>query len=129
MSGNHSNKQEFDSVSTNPLTPALATEATLDQIARGLSGASSDGTVALAIADTWYAVPSVIPASDYYLVISKENAAGTIRWSFNNGGVPSTTNGNKMENDDIIIYLNGGEVVYFGSSTAGDDVNWSCKIV
>jgi len=95
----------------------------------GLSGASTNGTSALTGANTWVQVPTAAPASDYVLVVSKENADGTIRWSFENGGTPSATNGNKMSADDIIFNLNGGEVVYFGSSTDGDDVNWTTKEV
>lgn len=113
-------------------TETMATEAKQDNIIQGvraISGASSDGTVALAVADTWYAVPNSAPASDYMVVISKENAAGTVRWSFDNGGAPGATNGNKLTSDDLILHLAANEVVYFGSSNAGDDVNWTANIV
>ena len=95
----------------------------------GLAGASTNGTSALTGANTWVQVPTAAPASDYVLVVSKENAAGVIRWSFENGGTPSATNGNKMTNSDIIFTLKSSEVVYFGSSTNGDDVNWATKII
>jgi len=95
----------------------------------GMSGASTNGTSALTGANTWVQVPTTAPASDYVLVVTKENEAGTIRWSFENGGTPGATNGNQMWNDDIIFNLAASEVVYFGSSTDGDDVNWSAKVL
>jgi len=94
-----------------------------------LSGASTNGTVALAVADTWYQVPTTAPTSDYVLVVSKENEAGTIRWSTTNSGTPSATNGNKFLTGSLKIKLAANEVIYFGSSTAGDDVNWITKII
>ncbi len=95
----------------------------------GLSGASTDGTRALAVANTWYQVPNTIPTEDYVLVVSKENKAGIIRWSFDSSGAPSTTNGLRLVSNAIIINLAGGEAVYFGSDVAGDDVNWTTKII
>jgi len=95
----------------------------------GLSGASTNGTSALTGANTWVQVPTSAPVSDYVLVVTKENEDGVIRWSFENGGTPSSTNGNRMWNDNIIFTLKGGEVVYFASSTDGDDVNWATKII
>jgi hypothetical protein len=94
-----------------------------------LSGASAAGTLALAAGDTWYTVPSSVPASDYVLVVSKENSAGTIRWAFANTSSPSATYGNKLMIDDIIAELAAGQVIYIASSTAGDDVNWTTKII
>ncbi len=94
-----------------------------------LSGVGASGTRALAIADTWYALPSSIPVSDYAMVVSKENAAGIIRFSFNNASNPSVTFGNRMTSDDIIFELAAGEVVYFASTNAGDDLNWTTKII
>lgn len=105
----------------------LETQA-VNQI-RTMSGASANGVRALASADTWYAVPSTVPASPYVLVVSKENEAGIIRYGLDNTGTPSTTNGNKMTSDDIVFSLAENEVVYFGSSTGGDDVNWTTKII
>ncbi|MEA2035892.1 MAG: hypothetical protein U9O94_00180 [Nanoarchaeota archaeon] len=95
----------------------------------GLSGASTDGSVSLASADTWYQMPSTAPTSGYVLVISKETVAGTSRWSFSGDGVPASGNGNKFSSDDIIFTLGANEVVYVGSSTAGDVVNWTSKVI
>ena len=95
----------------------------------GLGGAATDGSVALTPNDTWVQVPDTVPVTDYLLVVTKENEAGTIRWSFTNGGVPGVANGNKMWNDDMIMELRGGEVIYMGSSTDGDDVNYTTKIL
>jgi hypothetical protein len=94
-----------------------------------LGGTGTDGTVALAVADTWYQVPAAgsVPAASYVLIVTKENEAGVIRWSFSNGGTPSATNGNTLVGDSLIVSLKSGQVVYFGSSTAGDDVNWTAK--
>lgn len=94
-----------------------------------LSGAGTTGTRALAVADTWYSVPSTVPASDYVLVVSKENADGTMRWSFLDTSLPSTTFGNKFTSDDIVFELAANQVVYFSSTQAGDDVNWTTKII
>lgn len=94
-----------------------------------LSGAGTSGTLALAIADTWYAVPSTVPVSDYLLSVTKENAAGQLRWSFSNAAAPSATNGNKFNSEDIIAELAAGEVIYVASDNAGDDVNWTTKII
>lgn len=94
----------------------------------GISGASTDGSVTLTPVNTWVQVPDVVPTSDYWLVISKETETGTIRWSFSNDGVPSTTNGNKMSSDDIIVEMAGDEVLYLGSTVDTDVVNWTAKI-
>jgi len=94
-----------------------------------LGGASTDGTSALTGADTWVQVPTAAPASDYIMIVSKENFAGTIRYSFTNGGTPSTTNGNKMWGTEMVFRMAASEVMYFGSSTDGDDVNWVTKII
>jgi len=95
----------------------------------GLGGASTNGTIQLTAVNTWVQVPTVVPVNAYVLVVTKENEAGTIRWSFENGGVPSATNGNTMFNDDIIFNLAASEVVFFGSTDAGDDVNFATKII
>lgn len=94
-----------------------------------LSGAGAAGTVALVDANTWYAVPSSVPASNYVLVVSKENASGDLRWSFANASNPSTTYGNKFNADDVVFELAANEFVYFSSTGAGDDVNWATKII
>ena len=113
----------------------LATEEKQDALIaqtlgdKPLSGASANGTVALTSANTWYAVPSgTPPATPYVLVTSLENAAGTVRFGFANTSTPSVTNGN-LADGTITLRLAGGQVVYFGSSTAGDDVNFSTKII
>ncbi len=93
-----------------------------------LSGASTNGTVALAVADTWYQVPSTVPTSDYLLVVTIENGVGDIRWSTENGGTPGVTNGN-LAPGELNIKLAANEVLYYGSSTAGDDVNLLTKIL
>lgn len=110
----------------------FATEAKQDtqiQYLEGLDGTGSDGQVVLTNANTWYQVPAAgtVPAFDYTLVVSKETAVGTIRFSFDNGGTPSTTNGNKFSNNDFVVQLAANEVVYFGSSSALDSVNWTAK--
>lgn len=110
----------------------LANETKQDVViaqTRSLSGAGVAGTLALTSGNTWYAVPTTVPTSDYVLVISKENAAGTVRWSFANVSAPSATYGNQLATNDVILELAGGEVVYVGSSTAGDDVNWTTKVI
>jgi|10_taG_2_1085330.scaffolds.fasta_scaffold68200_2 hypothetical protein len=94
-----------------------------------LSGASTDGSVTLTGADTWVPVPSTAPTSSYVLVVTKESETGTIRWSFDNGGVPSATNGNKLVEDGREFVLAGSQVVYFGSTDATDVVNWSAKVI
>jgi len=94
-----------------------------------LSGAGVAGTLALVSADTWYAVPSTVPTSDFILVVSKENSAGTIRWAFANSSSPSVTYGNRLGGNDLIIELAANQVVYVASSTAGDDVSWTTKVI
>lgn len=93
-----------------------------------LSGSSSNGTRELTSANTWYAVPSTVPTSAYNLIVTLENAAGDIRWGYDNTGTPSATNGNRAL-DSIERNLAGGQVIYFASSVAGDDVNWTTKII
>lgn len=96
---------------------------------RPLSGAGAAGTRALTLADTWYAVPSTVPSEDYVLVVTKENAAGQLRFSFENGTAPSATFGNKFNNEDLIVELAANEVLYISSTVAGDDINWTTKII
>lgn len=95
----------------------------------GLGGASTDGTTQLTPANTWVQVPTTAPTTPYVLAVSKENEVGVIRWSFDNGGVPSTTNGNLFSTNDLIVNLQGSGVIYFGSTDAGDDVNWTTKVI
>lgn len=110
--------------------PATSTnQATQITYLEGLDGTASDGQVVLTSANTWYQVPAAgtVPAYDYTLVVSKETAVGTIRFSFDNGGTPSTTNGNQFSNNDFVVQLAANEVMYFGSSSALDSVNWTAK--
>lgn len=93
-----------------------------------LSGSSTNGTRDLTSANTWYAVPSTVPTTPYILVVTQENASGTVRWGFDNTGTPSTTNGNQAPNE-LRVRLAANQVVYYASSTAGDDVNWTCKVI
>lgn len=89
-------------------------------------GTSVNGTRDLTSANTWYSVPSTVPTVDYILVVSIENGTGTIRWGFDNTGTPSATNGN-IADGTIQIKMPANGVLYFASSTAGDDVNWLTK--
>lgn len=93
-----------------------------------LSGTSVNGTRDLTSANTWYSVPSTVPTSPYILVASIENAVGTIRFGFDGTGTPSATNGNQAPSQ-LTVRLTAGQVVYYASSTAGDDVNWTTKII
>lgn len=93
-----------------------------------LSGVSVNGTRDLTSANTWYAVPSTVPSAPYVLIITIENNAGTVRWGFDNTGTPSATNGN-LAPGELILRLAGGQVVYYSSSTAGDDINWTTKVI
>lgn len=95
-----------------------------------LSGASANGTRDLTVANTWYSVPSTPPTDPYCLVVTVESATGTIRFGFDNTGTPGATNGQKMyQGEDIIVNLAASQVLYFASSTAGDDINWTTKII
>lgn len=87
-------------------------------------GSTSDGAIDLTSANTWYAVPNSAPTVDYTLIVSLENAVGTVRFSFDNGGTPSTTNGN-LAPSHLAVNLGANKKMYFGSSTAGDDVNYT----
>jgi len=112
----------------------FATETTLQTVSAKLSqlaGTGACGTVALAATNTWYQVPAAgsVPAQSYVLVVSKENADGTIRFGFGNSSIPSATYGNRFVSKDIVFELGGNTVVYFGSTNAGDDVNWTTKII
>ena len=110
--------------------PSLVTQTDqIESLLSGLDGTASDGQVVLTNANTWYQVPAAgtVPAYDYTLIVSKETAVGTIRFSFDNGGTPSTTNGNQFSNNDFVVQLAANEVMYFGSSSAADSVNWTAK--
>lgn len=101
----------------------------VDAMAKGfyLTGqTSANGTRELTSANTWYAVPSTVPTAPYELVVTQENASGTIRWGFSNSGTPSATNGNQAPSE-LRVRLAGSQVVYFASSTASDDVNWTTR--
>lgn len=91
-------------------------------------GDASNGTVDLTSADTWYAVPSTVPTSDYVLIAVIESASGTVRMGFSNSGTPSATNG--VQAPSIFeMRLAANQSVYYASSTAGDDVNWTTKVI
>lgn len=102
----------------------------VDAIAKAqiLSGTGANGTRDLTSANTWYAVPSTVPSQPYTLVVTIENAVGTIRWGFDNTGTPSATNGNQAPSQ-LMLKLAANQVVYYASSSAGDDVNWTTKII
>lgn len=93
-----------------------------------LSGTSVNGTRTLTSANTWYSVPSTVPTSPYILVVSIENAVGTIRFGFDGTGTPSATNGNQAPSQ-LTVRLAAGQVVYYASSSANDVVNWTTKII
>ena len=95
----------------------------------GLSGSSTNGSVTLTLADTWYQVPDTVPTKDYVLLISAhESFAGTMRMAFDNSSAPSATNGIIVGADvPIAVDLAGGQVIYIASDTAGDIVNYSTK--
>lgn len=125
-----STKVNIESTSEVPVNPAtLENQNSQIALLEGLDGTASDGQVVFTNANTWYQVPAAgtVPAYDYTLVVSKETAAGTIRFSFDNGGTPSTTNGNIFSNNDFVVQLAASEVMYFGSSSAADSVNWTAK--
>lgn len=112
------------------VNPATATnQDTIIQYLEGLDGAPTNGQVVLTNANTWYQVPQSgsVPTVDYTLIISKETAVGTVRFGFSNNSTPSTTNGNQFSNNDFVVQLAANEVMYFGSSSAADSVNWTAK--
>lgn len=92
------------------------------------SGAGANGTRDLTSANTWYAVPSTVPASPYVLVVAVETTVGTIRWGYDNTGTPSATNGLQAPSM-LTLRLAANQSIYFASSTAGDDVNWTTKVI
>lgn len=93
-----------------------------------ISGASTNGSRTLTSANTWYSVPSTVPTSPYILVATVENSVGTVRFGFDNTGTPSSTNGNQAPSQ-LTVRLAANQVIYYASSTAGDDVNWTTKII
>jgi len=128
---------------TNPLevtlvngeVPAINLGATdnavLDDIAAkvnsNLDGASTHGTRDLTSANTWYAVPSTVPTAAYILIAQPRTGnAGTVRWSFLNSGTPGAGTGLEIQGN-LILRLAANESVFFASTTAGDDVDWTCK--
>jgi len=110
-------------------TTANDTLALIEGNTQALEGAGVAGQRVLTLADTWYSVPSTVPTSPYLLIISKETAVGTFRKSFASVSVPSTTYGNKMTETDLVIELGANAVIYIGSSSALDSVNWTTKII
>lgn len=91
-----------------------------------LSGSSSNGSVTLSSANTWYAVPGTVPTTAYILVATLETSIGTVRWGFSNSGTPSATNGN-IAPSQLTVRLAANQSVYFASDTANDVVNWTIK--
>ena len=111
------------------LNPGLNTSSSaIDVITNPLGGVSTNGQKILTVANTWYAVPSTVPTSPYVLVVVIETGVGTIRWGFDNSGTPSSTNGVKAP-DNLIINLEANQTVYFSSSSAGDIINWTTKVI
>lgn len=88
------------------------------------SGSATDGQVDLTLADTWYPVPASAPIKEYTIICSLETSAGTVRFSFDNNGSPSTTNGNKAPTN-LAVKMGANKTLYFGSTAAGDDVNYT----
>ena len=128
-------------VATNVLTLTFNTSSMADtdkvqifyddpaiSFATPLSGASTTGQTVLTLANTWYAVPVTAPTSAYVLVATPETSVGIIRWSFDNTGTPSATNGNCAAGH-LTMKLAAGQVVYFGSSSGADSVNFTTKII
>jgi len=98
----------------------------VEVIGRLYSGSSTAGQVILTAANSWYAVPTVVPTGYYQMVVGQETATGTIRWSYSNVGTPGTTNG-LMAASTMCIKLSGDQPIYFGSSVASDSVNYTIK--
>ncbi len=119
MAGNQTQKEEFGEGAVDLIVDSVEV----------MSGAGAAGTKTLTLADTWYEVPSTVPTSAYVLVFSKESAVGTLRWAFDNSSTPSATYGNRFKYDSVIAELAAGEVIYVASSSAGDVVNWTTKII
>jgi len=115
---------EIRNIRVDPVTNRLLVSTDADE---GLNGTGQDGSVTLTSANTWLQIPNTIPTNKYVLCVTKESETGTIRWSFDNDGVPSSTNGNKMLSDEITFVLGASEVIYFGSDDATDIVNWTTK--
>lgn len=87
-------------------------------------GAVNSGTRDLTLANTWYAVPSTIPTKNYTLIVSIENAVGTIRFSYSNASPPSAAFGN-LAPEHLAIKMRANTPIYYASTVAGDDVNWT----
>jgi carbohydrate-selective porin OprB len=89
-------------------------------------GTATHGQVIFSASNSWYAVPVTAPTIPYKMVVSQETAVGTGRWSYTNIGTPGTTSGVKMATT-LVIDLIGGQVIYMGSSTNNDSVNYTLK--
>lgn len=96
---------------------------------RPLSGTGTNGSITLAVANTWYQVPATIPSAPYHLVISKEVNNGDIRFSGNNVGIAGSSNGNKLITGTLVAVMSAGRAFYISSSVAGDIVNWQAIII
>jgi len=64
---------------------------------------------------------------DYVLDYAFENAIGDIRFGYSNTGTPSATNGMLSLSSVVGRRMPANGVLYFSSSSAGDDINWSTK--
>ena len=96
---------QLKDVAENTINPA--TEEKQDAIIASLSSNTLDGDgtagqVELTLANTWYAVPGVVPSAAYLLTVSRETVAGTLRYSFSNSSTPSSTFGNKLSSVGFI---------------------------
>ncbi len=92
------------------------------------TGSTVNGSRVLTLANTWYSVPSTIPTSAYAITVTIETTVGTIRWGRDNAGTPSATNGN-LAPGELHERLPGGRALYYASSTANDQVNWTTVII
>jgi len=105
--------------------------AVLDDIALkvndNLDGTGTHGTRDLTSANTWYAVPSTVPTNPYILIAQPRTGnAGTVRWSFLSSGTPGAGTGLEIQGN-LVLRLAANDSVVFASTTAGDDVDWTCK--
>jgi hypothetical protein len=89
-------------------------------------GSATAGQVVLTTANGWYAVPNVSRTLDYTMVVAVETGAGTVRWSYSNVGTPGATNGLQAPSV-LCVKLSADQVIYYGSSTASDSVNYTIK--
>lgn len=99
----------------------------ITQETQALTGVSTNGSVSLAVINTWYQVPQIVPVYAYTLLITQENVVGTLRMAFSNTGTPGTSNGN-IAPEQFSVDLGSGNAMYISSDNAGDTVNWTAKV-